>query len=101
MDKIHHVAVQVTNLQETINWYKEEFNCEVSYEDDSWALIKFDNVSLALVLPEQHPMHFAIESVEAEKYGDLVKHRDGTASIYIKDPSGNSVELLKLAEDDV
>lgn len=59
-------------------------------------MIKFENVSLALVLPDQHPYHFAITCEDAEKYGTLTPHRDGTESIYIKDPDGNHVELLKL-----
>jgi hypothetical protein len=49
-----------------------------------------------LVVAEQHPAHFAIESENPEKHGDLVQHRDGTSSIYINDPSGNSVEVLKI-----
>jgi catechol-2,3-dioxygenase len=30
----------------------------------------------------------------AHKYGTLKRHRDGTESIYISDPSGNVVELM-------
>ena len=45
--------------------------------------------------PEEHPFHFAIEN-EAENYGELTKHRDGTASVYIHDIDGNNVEILKL-----
>jgi catechol 2,3-dioxygenase-like lactoylglutathione lyase family enzyme len=96
MDKIHHVAIQVKNIKESIAWYSDQFDCEVIYEDDSWAMIAFDNVSLALVTPDQHPFHFAIEDDNAQQYGPLTEHRDGTASIYIKDPSGNNVEILKL-----
>ena len=96
MDKIHHVAIQVKNLKESIKWYISNFDCKVYYEDETWAIIEFANVSLALVLPEQHPFHFAIEVDDAEKYGGLTLHRDGTASIYIQDPSDNNVEILKV-----
>ena len=58
-------------------------------------MLEFGNISLAIVLPGQHPSHFAIEDKGAEKYGKLTSHRDGTASIYIKDPFGNSIEMLK------
>jgi len=59
-------------------------------------MIKFANTSLALVLPDQHPYHFAIIAEDLAPYGDAVLHRDGTSSVYIKDQDGNNVEMLKL-----
>ena len=44
----------------------------------------------------QHPPHFAIESTNAEAFGKLTKHRDGTASVYIEDPFGNAVEIIEI-----
>mgnify|MGYP001200045956 CR=1 FL=1 len=96
MDKIHHIAVQVENLSESLEWYEKEFDIKILYQDDSWAMIQFENMKLALVLPDQHPGHFAVESDNASEYGKLIKHRDGTASIYIEDPAGNSIEMLEL-----
>ncbi len=95
MDKIHHIAIEVKSIKETIEWYKKHSRCEVSYEDATWALLRYDNISLALVLPDTHPPHIAFEKTNAEDYGELKKHRDGTSSVYIKDPSNNSVEILK------
>ena len=51
MDKIHHIAIEVKSIEDTINWYKKHSSCEVSYQDDTWALLKYENISLALVLP--------------------------------------------------
>ena len=96
MDKIHHIAIQVKNISKSVDWYKQNFDVEVSYLDETWAMINFENTSLALVIPEEHPYHFAIESSSAESYGNLTKHRDGTASVYIKDIDGNNVEMIKL-----
>ena len=95
MDKIHHIAVQVDNVKSAVDWYQKQFNIEVSYQDDTWAMLKFDNISLAIVIPGQHPPHFAIENDHAEDYGELTVHRDNTASIYINDPFGNAVEIIK------
>ena len=100
MDKIHHIAIQVESIAKSVNWYKENFDITVSYQDETWAMIDFENTSLALVIPEQHPFHFAIESKEAESYGQLTEHRDGTASIYIKDIDGNNVEMIKLPDEE-
>ena len=43
MDKIDHIAIQTTSIKDSVLWYKKMFKCEIEYEDDSWALIKFDN----------------------------------------------------------
>jgi len=96
MDKLHHVAIQVDDIDAGVKWYQQNFNVEVAYHDDTWALLKFSNISLALVIPDQHPPHFAIENPDAARFGELTEHRDGTKSIYIKDPFGNSVEIIKL-----
>jgi len=96
VDKIHHIAIEVKSIKDTIEWYKKHSNCEVSYEDDTWALLKYENISLALVLPNSHPPHIAFEKDDAHKYGELKLHRDGTSSVYVKDPSNNAVEMLKL-----
>ena len=100
MDKIHHIAIQVESIAKSVDWYKENFDITVSYQDETWAMIDFENTSLALVIPEQHPFHFAIESKDAGSYGELTEHRDGTASIYIKDIDGNNVEMIKLPDDE-
>ena len=96
MDKIHHIAIQVQDISKSVEWYKNNFDVKVSYQDETWAMIDFENTSLALVKPEEHPFHFAIESEDAGNYGELTKHRDGTASVYIHDIDGNNVEMLKL-----
>jgi hypothetical protein len=100
MDKIHHIAIQVESIAKSVDWYKENFDITVSYQDETWAMIDFENTSLALVIPEQHPFHFAIESKDAGSYGELTEHRDGTASIYIKDIDGNNVEMIKLPDEE-
>ena len=95
MDKIHHIAIEVNNIKDSIDWYRKNTKCEISYQDDTWAMISYDNISLALVLPNTHPPHIAFEKHNAEDFGKLKLHRDGTASVYIKDPSDNAIEILK------
>ncbi|MCH2038113.1 MAG: VOC family protein [Rickettsiales bacterium] len=99
LDTIHHIAIQVKNISESVDWYQSNYTCEITYQDDSWAMLKFANTYLALVLPEQHPYHFAILTDDLSPYGDAVPHRDGTASVYIKDKDGNNVEMLTLPEE--
>ena len=94
LDSIDHIAIPVQDVASAVDWYTRTFQCEVSYQDDTWAFLKFGNVKLALVIPGQHPAHIGFVSSEAEKFGDLKLHRDGTRSCYVVDPAGNSVEIL-------
>ena len=94
LDTIHHVAIEVDDVSTSLQWYRSKFKCTVSYEDSTWALLDFGNMSLALVTRGQHPPHIGFVSAEALNHGELKTHRDGTRSIYISDPTGNAVELL-------
>ena len=95
LDSLHHVAIQVKDIARALKWYSETFNAETVYLDDTWAMLRFENIYLALVIPEQHPPHIAIEHEGAEAHGTLIKHRDGTESIYINDSEGNTLEMMK------
>ena len=99
--RLHHIAICVPSIAPAVKWYKETLKANISFQDETWALLDIDNTAIALVLPSQHPPHLAFESLDAEKYGDLTTHRDGTASVYVKDPFGNTIEFLKLADDGI
>ena len=95
MDRIDHIAIAVEDIGEALEWYKNQFTCAVAYQDDTWALLEFDNTNLALVLEEQHPGHFAVEREDATRFGKLKTHRDQTQSVYISDPWKNSIEIMQ------
>ena len=95
LDTIHHVAIPVPNVAQAVEWYTSRFNCSVEYIDDTWALLAFANTKLALVIPEEHPSHFALSRPDADRFGHLVTHRDGLNSVYITDIFGNSIEVLE------
>ena len=94
LDTVDHVAISVPDIGQALDWYRRHFQCEVLYRDDSWALVQFANIKLALVLPSQHPPHLGFYTAKAGEFGELRAHRDGTKSIYITDPAGNFLELL-------
>ena len=97
MDVIHHLAIPTHDVAESVRWYLANTDCSVDYQDATWALLGFANIKLALVLPGQHPPHFAIVRADAERYGPLKRHRDGTRSIYIADAAGNQIEVMEAA----
>lgn len=94
LDNIDHVAIAVPDVGAAVAWYRERFRCSVDYQDETWALLRFGNVKLAFVVPEQHPPHIGIVTPAAEAHGPLSTHRDGTRSVYVEDVAGNQVELL-------
>ena len=98
LDVIHHVAIAVTDIAEAVEWYTTTFTCTVRYQDDTWALLEFANLNLALVTPTQHPPHIGVATPKAETFGPLQTHRDGVRYLYLTDPFGNTVELLEPGE---
>lgn len=98
LDTLHHAALRVKDVKTAVGWYTQRFRCEVEYQDATWAMLKFANVRLAFVLQEQHPPHVALLGDPAE-FGEPQVHRDGTSSVYLKDPDGNNLEILALATE--
>ena len=94
MDKIDHIALRVDNIAESVAYYLSEFKCMIIYQDDTWAFLQFDNIKLALVIEDEHPYHIAFETDDKGVLNGTL-HRDGSISKYIKDPSGNTIELIK------
>jgi catechol 2,3-dioxygenase-like lactoylglutathione lyase family enzyme len=94
LDTVDHVAVSVKDIAQAVQWYTKTFHCKVAYQDGTWAMLDFANLKVALVIPEQHPSHMAFVSPDAERYGSLRPHRDGTRSVYITDPAGNTIEIM-------
>ena len=99
LDAMDHVAIAVQEIAGAVLWYQNRFQCEVIYQDDSWALLRFANIKLALVLPDQHPPHLGFVHPDAKSFGPLQPHRDGTRSTYIRDLDHNSIELLQDTSD--
>lgn len=95
LDAIDHIAISVQDIQQAVDWYVERFRCRVRYQDTTWALLEFGNIKLAMVHQGQHPPHVGFFRPDAERFGDLKLHRDGTRFVYLEDPFGNVVEILK------
>lgn len=99
--RFDHVAVPSNNIVQSVKWYQDKFAANVLYQDDSWAFMNVSGTKLALVSPQQHPPHVAIDVSEEmlikhsrETGTPIDTHRDGTIGIYIHDPFGNAVELI-------
>jgi len=94
LDAMDHVAIQVESIERAVKWYTEHFNCEVAYQDESWALLQFENIKLAFVLPKQHPAHIGFRVSTDRIPAKLSTRRDGERTTYTRDSEGNMVEWL-------
>jgi catechol 2,3-dioxygenase-like lactoylglutathione lyase family enzyme len=94
LDSMDHIAIEVHDVKAAVAWYAGRFQCRVDYQDDTWALLSFANIRLALVTKGQHRPHIGFKRADAEKYGPLKTHRDGTRYVYMEDTAGNVVEFL-------
>ena len=92
MESIDHIALQVDDIRKSVDWYLDNYGCSIIHCDDTLSMLQFDNIKLALVLPQDHPAHIAFvdESIE-----NGTKHRDGSESIYEHDTFGNIIERIK------
>lgn len=101
--KLDHVALQVEDPTLAANWYKEKFDADILYCDKTWSFVQLDNIKIAFVIKTQHPAHIAFEVQEFEPSDKVKQHRDGSCSIYKRDPWGNIIEYIKYPseEDDL
>ena len=91
---IDHIAVESSDISKSVEWYTKKFECEIKHQDSTWALLSFQNISVALVSPGDHPPHFAVYDKDLIKSDDLKVHRDGIGYEYKTDPDKNVIELI-------
>ncbi|MGY8782187.1 MAG: VOC family protein [Fidelibacterota bacterium] len=91
---IDHIAVKSEDIKASVDWYIKKFNCQIKHQDETWALLSFDNISIALVTPGEHPPHFAVIDKSISDNKNLKTHRDGIGYVYESDPDKNIIELL-------
>ena len=65
---VDHLAIESKNISDSVKWYTNNFKCKIKHQDETWALLKFDNIQIALVTPGQHPPHFAIIDEEVANF---------------------------------
>lgn len=92
--KIDHVAINVKNIKKSIEWYLENLEGKILYEDHTWAMLSCAGTKIALTLESQHPPHIGIEVEQFSEKDNIKNHRDGSSYVYKSDPDGNIIELI-------
>ena len=98
--KYDHVAIKTADIPRAISWYVDNWDADVLYIDDTWAVIELGNTKLSFVLTSKHPAHIGFEVDDMfiqKKLSDKTfkPHRDGSSSCYVRDPDGNFIEFLR------
>ena len=99
MSNVDHIALLVDDLVLAEQWYLEHMDAEVTFRDKKYIRLTVKNTNIALIDKQFYPYaHIAllvenIEDLPTDK-GEVVKHRDGTIGVYVKDPFGNYLEYI-------
>jgi catechol 2,3-dioxygenase-like lactoylglutathione lyase family enzyme len=101
LDNIHHIAINVHDIDSAVQWYQTSFSCELKERDTFSAILSFGNIELHLHLPSQHRPHLGFEKADAETFGKLRPQLGGLRSAFIADSTGNPVELIQPKTSDV
>ena len=94
--KLDHIAIVTGDPRSSAAWYRERFQAEVLYLDDTWAMLQIGDTKLALTVPHQHPAHiaFTVASEDQMPKAEVKTHRDGSKYVYEHDPDGNVIEYI-------
>lgn len=92
---LDHIAISVSDINQSIQWYTTNLNTDILYADETWAMLQVGTTKLALTIKDQHPPHIAFLVKDLELLDKPKKHRDGSKYIYKSDPDGNIIELIK------
>ena len=92
---IDHIALVVSDIKKSCEWYKKTLGVLVEIQDDDWAMLTIpgSDTKLALTLSESHPPHIAFRK-NLVTVDEVKTHRDGSKYLYVSDPDGNTIELI-------
>ncbi len=107
--RLGHVAIKVEDIDKSAEFY-QNLGMDLVWKDADWAYLKAGEDGLALlgdsykqagphfgfVLSDRADMETAYHKLKDQgiTITPIHEHRDGTASFYGKDPSGNWFEYL-------
>ncbi len=101
---VDHIAIRVDDLDTAESWYCDKLAAQVTFRDEKYLRLRIGNTHIALIDKKHYPYpHFAIlvENVcdLPVEQGEVVKHRDGTIGVYVKDPFGNYLEYIWYSDE--
>lgn len=99
MKPVDHVAFQVDKPDVVAEWYSAQHGAKILYTSPTWAMIEFENIKFAFVIPGKHPPHIAFKVTDLSEYGKGKLHRDGSRSVYKSDPFGIIIEYVQYPEN--
>jgi catechol 2,3-dioxygenase-like lactoylglutathione lyase family enzyme len=103
MKFVDHIAILVSDLDTSQQWYEENCSAELIFEDHKYKRMKMNNTTIALIDKKHYKhAHFGVLVDCVKEFptgGKIVPHRDGTVGCYTEDPDGNMVEFIYYSPD--
>jgi len=101
---VDHIAVRVDDLETAEKWYCDHLAASVTFRDEKYLRLKIANTNIALIDKKYYPhAHIGVLVENAHELplekGEVVKHRDGTIGVYVKDPFGNYLEYIWYSDE--
>ena len=95
--KFDHIAIQVENICDAVEWYSSNLNAKVLKSYDDWATLLVGNLCLSLTI-DNHPSHIAFEVEDVDLFPcsaeEIKTHRDGSLFYYQEAPDGTIIEWI-------
>ncbi|MFT7536642.1 MAG: catechol-2,3-dioxygenase [Hyphomicrobiaceae bacterium] len=98
-DVVHHVTVQVGDLERAIKWYGETFRAKLVRRSSDRAVFAFESLELHLAGPDTEPAGITIVRHDVAKMGPSKRRANGVRGLHLVDPWGNAIEVVDRASD--
>jgi catechol 2,3-dioxygenase-like lactoylglutathione lyase family enzyme len=93
-----HYAVNVTNIPEAVEWYRNMLQARVVFQNERRAVLRAGGVNIALVLSADHPAHVAwnvgLEPPPRFRKNAVFHLSDGSWTEPFNDCWGNALEWV-------
>ena len=94
---LDHIAINVSNIEDSVSWYKEKLKAKVLYQDNTGGMVEAGGTKIAFTVASEHPPHISLQVKSLKEFPDGCEtntHRDGSVYFYDPDPDGNIIEWI-------
>lgn len=95
LEGIDHVLLLVRGLRQAVKFYRDVPGCRVEGALPEHGMVNLDHVGIAVARYDEEELrrHLQAHGVKIVEEGMHAGARGNSLSIYIRDPSGNTIEI--------
>ena len=99
-DRLHHVTLQVGDVDRAARWYVETFRCETVHRDARRVVVAFGDLQVHLVRADLEPPSLTLVRPDVAEMGPSTRRPDGVRMLRLVDPWGNVIEVVDRDDPD-